>query len=252
MRAIRSRLRLIAHSFRAALGGLALALFATSVEATCPQWDVSGQWNIEQENPTLRVELDLIQRSTEFTGTAKFNGAAGKAKGTIVGADFKLEIEVGGAKHVFRGEVGPARIAGVSSAPGAPRPTIWYSTREMKCVDAAPSAESAAENSSASASSATATDEKQNRRGAGKIWANPQVTTVPAGQVEGKTTLTWDAGAKHLNAEVWLKIDDEDEKLLVKQAKGSREERLKPNKVYFYMLKDRGEQLDSLTVIAAD
>ena len=51
---------------------------------------------------------------------------------------------------------------------------------------------------------------------------------------------------------MWVKIDEEKETLLVEQAKGSRQVSLKPNKVYLYILKDGGRQLDSVTVIAVD
>ncbi len=207
--------------------------------AVCPRWDVSGRWNIEQENPTAHVELDLQQNGTEVTGTAKYNGADGKVKGTVVGDEFGVEIQIADAKHLFHGSIGPARIAGVSSLSGASEPTVWYSTSAMKCAEAAP--ESAAAMRQASSVAA-----------AGKIWANPIYPTVPAGQAEGTSTLTWDGGRDHPNAEVWLKVDEESEKLVVKQGKGSRRVQMKPNKVYLYILKDSGQQLDSVTVMAVD
>jgi hypothetical protein len=229
-----------------------LALLPFSVEAVCPHWDVSGKWDIEQENPTAKVEMDVTQTGTEVTGTAKYNGTPGKVKGTVVGDDFRVEIQVGNAKHVFSGEVGPARIAGVSSAAGAPMPTVWYSTIPMKCVDAPPGTSSAAQRPRGSTSSDEAAPQKPSSADAGKIWANPQMPLLSPGEAEGKTTLSWDAGQNHPNAEVWLKIDEEEEKLVVKQAKGTREEHLKANKVYYYILKDAGKQLDSLTVIASN
>jgi hypothetical protein len=228
------------------------ALLPASLEAVCPHWDVSGKWNIQQENPTVHVELDLTQSGTEVIGAAKYNGAPGKVKGTVVGDDFNVEIELANAKHLFSGSIGPARIAGVSSLPVAGKPTVWYSTTPMKCVERAPGTDSAGQKTAGSTSSSDAGAQKPSSAAAGKIWANPQMPLLSLGQTEGKTTLTWDAGQNHPNAEVWLKIDDENEKLVVKQAKGSREERLKPNKVYYYILKNAGQQLDSLTVIASD
>ena len=149
-----------------------------SVDAVCPQWDVSGKWNIEQENPTAHVELDLKQSGTEVTGTAKYNGAPGKVKGTVVGDDFNVEISDATGKHVFSGKIGPGRVAGVTTAPGASEPTVWYSTSEMKCVEAAPGTQVGAidpnrPQSAGSTSSAAA---------AGKIFANPHYPTVAAGQ----------------------------------------------------------------------
>lgn len=225
------------------LAGLLFAavflLWPSFVKAVCPQWDVSGKWNIEQENPPAHVELDLTQDGTSVTGTAKLNGADGKVKGTVVGDEFGVEIQIANAKHVFRGSIGPARIAGVSSLSGASEPTVWYSTSAMKCAEAAPK-------SAAAAPSATSTS------AAGRIWANPSYATVPAGQTEGSSTLAWDAGGDHPNAEVWLKIDEESETLVVKQGKGSRQVQMKPNKIYLYILKDAGGQLDSVTVMAVD
>src|SRR3954447_9813949 len=83
-----------------------LTLSISPVKALCTQWDVSGKWNIEQENPTAHVELDLKQSGTEITGTATYDGVTGKVKGTIVGEDFNKEISGATGQHVFRGVVG--------------------------------------------------------------------------------------------------------------------------------------------------
>jgi hypothetical protein len=115
-----------------------LALLPLPVKALCTQWDVSGKWNIEQENPTAHVEVDLKQSGTEITGRASYNGQPGKVKGTIVGEDFNVEISTTTGSHVFRGVVGPERIAGAISIQGASEPRIWYSTTAMKCVEAGP------------------------------------------------------------------------------------------------------------------
>ena len=229
-----------------------LALSPSSIEAVCPQWDVSGKWEIEQENPTGHIELDLKQSGTEITGTAKYNGAPGKVNGTVVGDDFNVEISDAAGKHVFSGKIGPGRIAGVNSVPGGSGPTVWYSTSAMKCVEAGPATTSAAPESAGPKSAGTATSPAQSATAAGKIFANPQYPTVPAGKTEGTATLTWNGGPDHPNAEVWVKIDDEDEKLVVKQAKGSQQVQVKPNKIYLYILKDSGQQLDSTTVTAVD
>jgi len=115
-----------------------VALSPSRVEALCQKWDVSGKWNIEQENPTLHVEVDLKQNGTEITGTAKYDGQPGKVKGTIVGEDFNVEISTMTGSHVFSGVVGPERIAGAISIQGTSEPRIWYSTTAMKCVEAEP------------------------------------------------------------------------------------------------------------------
>ena len=241
---------------RAGLATLVVALLALSlspVQAVCSHWDVSGKWNIEQENPTAKVELDLTQTGKEVTGTAKYNGAPGKVKGTMVGGDINIEIHVANQKHVFRGEVGTGGAAGVNTAPGASAPTIWYSTTPMKCVEAPPATTGEAPESAGSESTvAPATPEAPAAAAKGKIWANPHYPTVAAGQTEGSAMLTWNAGPDHAQAEVWLKIDEEEEKLVVKQSKGSQQVKVKPNKVYLYILKDSGEQIDSVTVVAVN
>lgn len=226
-----------------------LALSPPSVDAVCPQWDVSGKWNIEQENPTAKAELDLTQNGTEVTGTAKYNGAPGKVKGTVIGDDFNVEISDATGKHVFSGKIGPARIAGANTLPGASAPTVWYSTSAMKCVEAAPGTTTEGPKPTDPASAVAETPQAQS---AGKIWANPHYATVPAGKTEGTTTLSWDGGGDHPQAGVWVKVDDETEKLVVQQGKGSRQVQVKPNKVYLYILKDSGRQLDSVTVIAVE
>jgi hypothetical protein len=68
------------------------------------------------------------------------------------------------------------------------------------------------------------------------------------GQDEGTTTLTWDAGKNHPNAEVRVQVEDRDERLLEKSQKGTRQVRVKAGKSYLYTLVDSGEQLDSVTV----
>ena len=138
MTKIRATLQPAATGFATLIVAM-LALSPSLVEALCVKWDVSGKWNIEQELPTTaHVELDVSQSGTEITGTATYNGQPGKVKGTIVGEDFNVEISGTTWKHVFRGVVGPERIAGVMRVEGASEPIVWYSTSAMKCVEAGP------------------------------------------------------------------------------------------------------------------
>lgn len=129
------RMRTRAASGLAILVGALLAISSSPALALCVRWDVSGKWNIEQESPTAHVEVDLTQNGTEITGTARYNGQPGTVKGTLVGQDFSVEISSPTWKHVFRGVVGPERIAGVMRIEGASDPIIWYSTTAMKCVE---------------------------------------------------------------------------------------------------------------------
>ena len=57
----------------------------------------------------------------------------------------------------------------------------------------------------------------------------------------------WDGGPEHLNAEVWVKVGDEAETLVVRSGKGSREVTVESGKTYLYILKDSGQQLATET-----
>jgi hypothetical protein len=80
------------------------------------------------------------------------------------------------------------------------------------------------------------------------IMASPNNIALVNGKGQGKTTLTWDAGADHPNAEVWVKIDDQDETKVVAQGKGTLQVAVVPFKTYVYTLKDAGKTLASVTV----
>jgi hypothetical protein len=80
------------------------------------------------------------------------------------------------------------------------------------------------------------------------ITASPEVVTVAAGLTQGKTTLTWDGGADHPYAEVWISVDGADETFIVEQGKGSREMTVESGKTYLFILTDNGERLATITV----
>jgi hypothetical protein len=90
--------------------------------------------------------------------------------------------------------------------------------------------------------------EARKTQGAPTITANPRTVSIPAGQSEGTTTLTWDGGNAHPYAEVWVKVGDEDETKIVEQGKGSRQVKVKLGKIYLYSLSDSGERLATVTV----
>ena len=74
------------------------------------------------------------------------------------------------------------------------------------------------------------------------ITASPKVATTSS------TTLTWDGGAAHPYAEVWVGVDGQDPKFVVEQGKGSRKVTTEPGKTYLYILTDSGQQLATVTV----
>jgi hypothetical protein len=80
------------------------------------------------------------------------------------------------------------------------------------------------------------------------IMASPNNIALVAGKGQGKTTLTWDAGEDHPNAEVWVKVDDQDETKVVAQGKGTLQVAVVPGKTYVYTLKDKGQVLATVTV----
>ena len=73
----------------------------------------------------------------------------------------------------------------------------------------------------ATASAGSSAPSQAQASGARMITANPQVVPISGAQ-NGFTTLIWEAGSKHRNAEVWVQVDGQGETLVVKQAKGGR------------------------------
>ena len=80
------------------------------------------------------------------------------------------------------------------------------------------------------------------------ITAAPAEVIVAAGQSQGQTTLTWDGGATHAYAEVWVKVGDGSETFIVEQGKGQREVTVERGKSYLFILTDAGERLATISV----
>jgi hypothetical protein len=81
------------------------------------------------------------------------------------------------------------------------------------------------------------------------ISANPIAVTIPEGQSRGRTTLTWDAGPDHPDAEVWMKDMQGEERLVVRQGKGTRSVTVERGKNYQVILTDAGQQLARAAVL---
>ena len=84
------------------------------------------------------------------------------------------------------------------------------------------------------------------------ITADPNPANVPKGQTQGTTTLTWDGGTDHPYAEVWVKVDGNDETFIVESGKGTRQVPIELGKTYLFKLSDATELLASVTVTAKE
>lgn len=87
------------------------------------------------------------------------------------------------------------------------------------------------------------------------IRANPPSVNIPPDQTQGKTTLTWDAGANHPYAEIWVSVDNADPVPLFEmrgdtQGKGSLEVTVEKGKRYRYILTDNAVELATVPVRA--
>lgn len=82
------------------------------------------------------------------------------------------------------------------------------------------------------------------------ITASPNPVVLAQGQTTGTTTLTWDGGPQHPYAEVWVKVDGNDETFIVESGKGKRDVPIELGKSYLFKLSDANELLASVTVTA--
>lgn len=82
------------------------------------------------------------------------------------------------------------------------------------------------------------------------IRANPNPVIVPAGQTSGTVTLTWNGGKDHPYAEVWVRVDQNDETFIVESGRGTRQATVELGKTYVFKLSDANVLLASVTVTA--
>jgi len=76
--------------------------------------------------------------------------------------------------------------------------------------------------------------------------SNPIVT--PPDQTSGTVTLVWDGGKDHPYAEVWIRVDQNDETFIVEQGKGTRNEKVELGRSYEFKLSDANVLLASVRV----
>jgi hypothetical protein len=147
--------------FALALGGFLFtsifALSASLVEAGCQQYDVSGQWTIEQGSFVIPVAL--TQNGKTVSGTAfhvshnkseeshvdtNDNYVHGQVTGTVEGESFNVQINwSGGGAGVYRGTINQGVLAGTTYDKNNPASTAsWHTAHYFNCA-AAPAAPAA-------------------------------------------------------------------------------------------------------------
>jgi hypothetical protein len=274
--------------FAVGLGGFLLtsifALSTPSMEAQCEQWDVSGKWKIRQGSFTLPVVL--TQKGKTVTGSALHRDATtipesseqgfgergdleGSVNGTVEGDKFDVQINwARGGVGIYRGTIGKnGVIQGMTYDKNKPSSSAtWRSSKVMKCAEedaAEPTNPTPVRPPPLKSTGHMPTNPTPSRppplKSTGHmpkiqsptISANPIAVTFPEGQSQGTTTLTWDGGPDHPDAQVWMKQGIEGEETLVaEQGKGTRRVTVERGKNYQFILKDSGQQLAKAVVIS--
>ena len=80
------------------------------------------------------------------------------------------------------------------------------------------------------------------------IIADNNPVVIPAGATSGNVTLEWNGGKDHPYAEVWVRVDENDETFIVEQGRGTRNVKVEFGKSYEFKLSDSNVLLASVTV----
>ena len=80
------------------------------------------------------------------------------------------------------------------------------------------------------------------------ITAAPNNIILPFGIAVGQTTIAWDGGANHPYAEIWVKLEGQNETKLLEQARGTLPVTVERGRTYLYILTDAGMTLATVTV----
>jgi len=80
------------------------------------------------------------------------------------------------------------------------------------------------------------------------IYALSNPVVIAPSQTSGIVTLVWDGGKDHPYAEVWVRVDQNDETFIVEQGKGTRNAKVEPGKHYVFKLSDANVLLASVSV----
>lgn len=80
------------------------------------------------------------------------------------------------------------------------------------------------------------------------IIADNNPVVIPVGRTSGTVTLEWDGGKDHPYAEVWVRVDENDETFIVEQGRGIRNAKVEFGKSYEFKLSDANVLLASVRV----
>jgi len=80
------------------------------------------------------------------------------------------------------------------------------------------------------------------------IYALYNPVVIAPDQTSGNVTLVWDGGKDHPYAEVWVRVDQNDETFIVEQGKGTRNATVELGKRYEFKLSDSNVLLASVKV----
>jgi hypothetical protein len=218
------------------LVAFALALSPSPAQAECRQWDVGGDWFPVGGDDWA---FHLAQKGFVITGSATRGPQMTKVTGTVTGSAFYLNLISKGLE--LRGDIAAdGKIHGVMHDSSNPnKKLVFVSSRAMKCTETPSNIPATPQKPVITAPPPKATP---------KIGASPAVVTIPTGQADGTTTLTWDGGPEHSYAEVWVAVNGQDPTFVVEQGKGSRRVTVERGTTYRYILTDSGKDLGSVTV----
>jgi len=80
------------------------------------------------------------------------------------------------------------------------------------------------------------------------IYALSNPVVISPDQASGNVTLVWDGGKNHPYAEVWVRVDQNDETFIVEQGKGTRNAKVELGKHYVFKLSDSNVLLAQISV----
>ena len=80
------------------------------------------------------------------------------------------------------------------------------------------------------------------------IIADNNPVVIPAGATSGNVTLEWNGGKDHPYAEVWVRVDENDETFIVERGRGIRNVKVEFGKSYEFKLSDSNVLLASVRV----